>query len=338
MLAAARKGTSRHLSFRCGVFGFAAALAIMVLPVAAMAQPFPNQTLRFVVPFPPGGGLDTVARLLSPELQKSLGQNVIVENKAGGSGFIGTLTVTKAKPDGHTFMIQALGMSINPSIYKNLPYDPVKDLQPVAMIASVPVVLAVGNHVKANNLQELIALAKSKPGAIKGAAFVTGSATVMFEMFKLQTGTDIHIIHYRGVGPAVAAVTSGESDFVIMDGGSIVSQIKSGRVRGIAVAAEKRMGEISDIPTTKEAGLPNYQIEFWYAAFTTGGTPAPIVERLNAEINKASASPEVAAKLRGLGMEPGQGSAADFTARHHREMRDWADVVKRSGFVPLEAN
>lgn len=306
--------------------------------VPAAAQSFPSQPLRFVVPFPPGGGLDAVARILAPELQKSMGPTVIVENKAGGSGFIGTLTVTKAKPDGHTFMIQALGMSMNPSVYKNLPYDPIKDVQPVAMIASVPVVLAVGNHVKANNLQELIALAKAKPGAIKGAAFVTGSATVMFEMFKLQSGTDIHIVHYRGVGPALAAVTSGEGDFVIMDGGSVIGQIKSGRVRGLAVAADKRISEIPEIPTTAEAGLPDFKIEFWYAAFTTGGTPAPIVERLNAEINKAANSPEVAAKLRGVGMNPANLTAAEFTARHHREMKEWAEVVRQSGFKQLEAN
>ena len=316
----------------------ASALALAALTgLPALAQSFPNQTIRWVVPFPPGGGLDAVARMISPELQKTLGQTVIVENKAGGSGFIGTLTMTKAKPDGHTLMIQALGMSMNPSIYKNLPYDPLKEVQPVAMIASVPVVLAVGNHLKANSLKELIALAKSRPGEIKGAAFVTGSATVMFEMFKLQSGTDIHIINYRGVGPALAAVTSGESDFVIMDGGSIVSQIKNGRMRGIAVAADKRMAEIPDVPTTVEAGLPDYQIEFWYAAFTTGGTPQS-VERLNADINKATATPDIAAKLVALGLEPKQISAADFTARHHKEMKDWADVVKRSGFTPLEAN
>jgi tripartite-type tricarboxylate transporter receptor subunit TctC len=325
-------------AFKSLCFAAAGILALGAAPTSAVAQNFPNQTLRFVVPFPPGGGLDAVARMLAPELQKSMGQTVVVENKAGGSGFIGTMTVTKAKPDGHTFMIQALGMSMNPSIYKNLPYDPIKELEPVAMIASVPVVLAVGNHVKANNLQELIALAKAKPGAIKGGAFVTGSATVMFEMFKLQSGTDIHVINYRGVGPALAAVTSGEADFVIMDGGSVIGQIKSGRVRGIAVAADKRIEEIGDIPTTAEAGLPEFKIEFWYAAFTTGGTPAPIVERLNAEMNKAANNPEVAAKLRGLGMNPGNGSAADFTTRHHREMKEWADVVKRSGFVPLEAN
>lgn len=316
-----------------------AAVFWQCLPAApALAQAFPNQTIRFVVPFPPGGGLDAVARMLAPELQKSLGQTVIVENKAGGSGFIGTLTVTKAKPDGHTVMIQALGMSMNPSIYKNLPYDPVKDLEPVSMIASVPVVMAVGNHVKANNLQELIALAKSKPGVIRGAAFVTGSAVVMFEMFKLQSGADIQIVNYRGVGPALAAVASGEGDFVIMDGGSVVGQIKSGRVRGIAVAGDKRIAEIPDVPTTAEAGLPNYKVEFWYGAFTTGGTPKAVVDRLNAEFNKAAASPDVAPKLAGIGLNPGNGSAADFTARHHREMREWADVVKRSGFVPMDAN
>lgn len=330
------------MAFAAGAFQFLRrarlAACLVALAGAANAQGFPNQTLRFVVPFPPGGGLDAVARMLSPELQKSMGQNVIVENKAGGSGFIGTLTVTKAKPDGHTFMIQALGMSMNPSIYKNLPYDPVKDLEPVGMIASVPVVLGVGNHIPAKSIAELVALAKAQPGKIRGAAFVTGSATVMLEMFKLQTGTDIQIVNYRGVGPALAAVAGGEGDFVIMDGASVIGHVKSGKVRGLAVAADKRLSEIPDVPTTTEAGLPNFKIEFWFAAFTTGGAPKAVVERLNAEINKAANTPEVAAKLRGLGMEPANGTAEQFRTRHYQEIKDWAEVVKRSGFVPMDSN
>ncbi len=314
----------------------AGALALAsIMAGSAVAQPFPNQTVRWVVPFPPGGGLDAVSRMIAPQLQKQFGQTVLVENKAGGSGFIGTLTVVKAKPDGHTLMIQALGMSINPSIYQRLPYDPVKDLEPVAQIAVVPVVIAVGNHIKFANLKEFIDAAKAAPGKYKGAAFVTGSATLMFELFKMQSGTDIQIVHYRGAGPAVAAVSGGESDFLIMDGGSLMAAVKAGRMRAIAVAGPERMKQLPDVPTTKEAGLPGYEVEFWYSAFTTGGTPKAIVEKLNEEINKATATPDVAAKLESLGLKPVQRSAEYFRNQHYKEMRDWADVVKKSGFKPM---
>jgi len=313
-----------------------AALLMALLAITpAAAQNFPNQSVRWVVPFPPGGGLDAVSRMLSPQLQKQLGQTVIVENKAGGSGFVGTLTVAKAKPDGHHVMIQALGMSINPSIYQRLPYDPVKDVEPVAQIAVVPVVIALGNHLPYKTLGDFIVAAKAAPGKYKGAAFVTGSATLMFELFKMQSGTDIQIVHYRGAGPAVAAVTGGESDFLIMDGGSMMAAVKANRLRAVAVSAKQRMADLPDVPTTIEAGLPDYQIEFWYAAFTTGGTPKAVVERLNAEINRATSDPEVSARLRSLGLTPVQRSADHFRNQHHTEMKIWAEVVQKSGFKPM---
>lgn len=310
----------------------AAAAAILVL-AQAMAQ---DRTLRLVVPFPPGGGIDVVARLLAPKLQAQLGQNAIVDNKPGGSGFVGTLTVVKAKPDGQHLLIQALGMSMNPSIYKNLPYDPVKDIEPVGLIGVIPVTLAVGNHVPARTLEEFISLARKQPGKYKGAAFVTGSATVMLEMFKQQAGVDIDIVNYRGTSLALAATVNGETDFVIMP--SAVSFIKEGRIRGLAVAADRRMEELPELPTTAEAGLPNFKIEFWFAAFTTAGTPASRIDTLNTELNNAVATPDVSAKLRSMGIEPRTGSAAQFREQHHREMREWADVVKKAGFQPLEAN
>ena len=317
------------------VLAVCCAFAPALVATAAHAQSFPTQTLRWVVPFPPGGGLDAVSRMISPQLQQQIGQTVLVENKAGGSGFIGTLTVAKAKPDGHMVMIQALGMSINPSIYQRLPYDPKKDVEPVALIAVVPVVIAFGNHLKFANLQEFITAAKAAPGKYKGAAFVTGSATLMFELFKMQAGADIQIVHYRGAGPAVNAVSGGESDFLIMDGGSMMAAVKAGRLRAVAVAAKERMSDLPDVPTTVEAGLPGYQIEFWYAAFTTGGVPKAVVEKLNTEINKATADPGVAARLRSLGLTPVQRSAEAFRAQHHREMDIWAEVVKKSGFKPI---
>jgi len=297
---------------------------------------FPDRMIRWIVPFPAGGGLDAVTRIVAGKLADNIGQNVIVENKSGGSGFIGIVALTQSKPDGYTLMMQALGMSMNPSIYKRLPYDPVNDIQPVAQIGAVPVIVAIGPKVEVATLAEFVALAKSQPRRYKGAAFAVGSSTLMFEMFKLQAGVDVSIVPYRGVVDAVAATVGGETDLVIMDGTSVVPHIKAGRLRGLAVAAKARMAELPDVPTTTEVGLPDYRIEFWYAAFTRGGTPSPIVARLNSEINKAVAAPEVTGKLKAMGLTPLNRTADEFTNQHHREMKEWAEVVKQSGFKLLE--
>ena len=305
--------------------------------VAAPARAdYPDHMIRWIVPFPAGGGLDAVTRIVAARLSENIGQQVIVENKTGGSGFIGAVALTQSRPDGYTLMTQALGMSMNPSIYKSLPYDPIKDIQPVAQIGGVPVILAIGPKIEAMTLKEFIGLAKANPRKYKGASFATGSGTLMLELFRLQAGIELPIVPYRGVADAVAATAGGETDLVIMDGTSVVPHIKAGRLRGMAVAADRRLAEIPDIPTTAEAGLPDYKIEFWYAVFAQGNTPKPIVERLNTEINKAVASDEVTGKLRAMGLAPTNRSADDFTAQHHREMKEWADIVQKSGFVPLE--
>jgi tripartite-type tricarboxylate transporter receptor subunit TctC len=312
-----------------------AALGTLALPSLARAD-YPDRMIRWIVPFPAGGGLDAVTRIVGGKLAENIGQQVIVENKTGGSGFIGSVALATSKPDGYTLMTQALGMSMNPSIYKNLPYDAMKDIKPAAQIGSVPVVIAIGPKVEATNLKEFIALAKANPKRYKGGSFALGSGTLMLEMFRLQAGIELPIAQYRGAADAVAATNGGETDIVIMDGGSVMPHIKAGRVRGLAVAADARLAEIPDVPTTAEAGLPNFKIEFWYAAFIQGGTPQPIVDRINAEINKAVAAPEISAKLTAIGLAPKNRTAADFTTQHHREMKEWSEVVQQSGFKPLE--
>lgn len=312
------------------------ALVGTVLASSAAHAEFPDHMVRWIVPFPAGGGLDTVTRLVAPKLAESIGQNVIVDNKSGGSGFIGIMALVQSPPDGHTLMMQALGMSMNPSIYKNLPYDPRKDLQPVALLGVVPVIIACGPKVEAATLRDFVALARTNPRRYKGASFATGSGTLMLEMFRLQAGVDVPIVPYRGVVDAVAATTAGETDLVIMDGTSVVPHIKAGRLHGLAIAGPSRLAEIPDVPTTAEAGLPDYKIEFWYAAFTRGGTPRAVVDRLNAEINKAVASPGVQDKLKAMGLTPVNRSVDQFVDQHHREMAEWADIVKQSGFKPLE--
>ena len=196
--------------------------------------------------------------------------------------------------------------------------------------------LRLGRTCRRTNLKELIAYAKENPKKLKGGSFALGSGTLLLEMFRLQAGIELPIVQYRGASDAVAATNGGETDIVIMDGTSVFPHIKGGRVKGIAVAADKRLAELPDVPTTVEAGLPDYKVEFWYTAFAQGGTPKPIVDRLNAEINKAVASPEVADKLKVDGPCDASRTADDFTAQHHREMKEWAEIVAKSGFKPME--
>jgi tripartite-type tricarboxylate transporter receptor subunit TctC len=332
---ATRENASMQNISRRNLLIASGALLAASVPGVARAG-FPDRRITWIVPFPAGGGLDTVTRIVAGKLADNIGQQVIVENKSGGAGFIGAVALATSKPDGYTLMTQALGMSMNPSIYKTLPYDPIKDIRPVAQIGAVPVVLAVGPNVPAKNLKELIAYMKANPKKLKGGSFALGSGTLLLEMFRLQAGVEMPIVQYRGASDAVAATNGGETDIVVMDGTSVFPHIKQGRVKGIFVAADKRLPELPDVPTSAEAGLPDYKVEFWYTAFAQGQTPKPIVDKLNAEINKAVSSPEVTEKLRAMGLATTSRTADDFTAQHLREMKEWAEIVKKSGFKPLE--
>lgn len=325
----------RQLSRRTFLHASGVALASVSLATPALAD-FPDHAVKWIVPFPAGGGMDTVTRLLQPKLAQALGQNVIVDNKSGGSGLIGVMAMVNSKPDGHTLMMHAMGFVMNSAVYRSLPYDPVKDIQPVAIIGSVPVVIAIGPKIEANSLKDFIALAKKNPRRYKGGAFATGAGTLMLEMFRMQAGIEMPIVPYRGVADAVAATAGGETDVVIMDGTSVVPHIKGGRLKGIAVAGPARLPEIGDVPTTTEAGLPDFTIEFWYAAFVRGGTPKAFVERLNADLNKAATDPEVMAKLKAMELVPANRSAAAFEQQWLSEMKNWEDVLKKSDFKPIE--
>ncbi len=319
---------------------------IKVLAIAAVAMPlahpasaqtqFPERAIRMVVPYPPGGGMDAVTRSIAPKVSESIGKPVIVDNRAGGSGFIGIQAVTQAPPDGYTLMTHALGFAVNPAVYRKLQYDAVKDIQPVAMIGFTPVFIAINPKLEAKTLPEFIALAKKHPKKFKGATFGFGASRLMMESFKLQTGIDAPLIPYNGTAPAVLSAMAGETDFVIMDAASVQQHIVSGSLRGLAVASESRVTALPDMPTTKEAGLPSYVVEFWYAMFTRGGTPPEIVKKLNAEINKAVMTPEVSGKLQGLGIVPTNRSVDQFSKYYLDEIERWKDVVKRANVPPAD--
>jgi tripartite-type tricarboxylate transporter receptor subunit TctC len=298
------------------------------------AADYPEKPLRAIVPFTTGGPNDILARLISPMLSKALGQNVIVENRPGADGRIGIEALARSAPDGYTILFSGGAVALIPAIKKNVPYDPIRDIQPVSELGISPYLIAVHPQVPAKNVKQLIELAKKNPGKLNGSS--GGNSTFMsLVLFQIKTGTQIVNIPYKGAGDAGLAVARGEADMAIMDASAFGPHIDSGRVRVLAIAADKRSPTFPDLPTAKEAGLPDYTASSLFGVFTTGKTPPEIVRRLNLEINRIIASPEISKRLVALGLEPSQKSAEQFTKQYLAELAQWKNVVARAK-IPLE--
>ena len=300
---------------------------------AAHAE-YPDRPLRAIVPFSVGGSNDTMARLVSPMLAKALGQQVIVENRPGADGRIGIEALARAAPDGYTILFSAGAVALIPALRRTVPYDPVRDLQPVAELGTAPYVIAVHPQVPAKNVAELIRVAKQHPGKLNGAS--AGNSTFMsLALFQLQTGTRVVNIPYKGTGDAVLALVRGEADFAIMDATAFVAQFAAGRVRVLAVAGERRAPALPDVPTTKEARL-DYVAGGVFSVFTTAGkTPPDIVRRLNAEITRIVNAPDIAKRFAALGIDPSTKTVEESMRWHLAELAKWKDVVARAK-IPLE--
>jgi tripartite-type tricarboxylate transporter receptor subunit TctC len=309
------------------------AAASMVVPFAARAD-YPDRLVRIVVPYPPGGGMDAVARTIAAKITVSLGQPVVVDNRGGGAGMIGIQAMTNARPDGYTLMTHALGFAVNPAVYKKLPYDATKDIQPVAIVGFSPVYIAVNPKLEAKNLQEFVELAKKR--RLKGATFGFGASRLMIEALRLHGGFEVDFIPYNGTAPAIMGTISGDTDFVMMDAPSLQQHITSGSLRGLAVASEKRSPGLPDLPTTREAGLPGVVVDFWYAMFAKTGTPPEALRRLNAEINKATRDPEVAQRMAAIGIVPNNMSVEESTRFYLAEVERWKDVVQKARIEPVD--
>lgn len=300
---------------------------------AAFAD-YPERPLRAIVPFTTGGPNDTLARVISPMLAKALGQNVIVENRPGADGRIGIEALAKAAPDGYTILFSGGAMALIPALRRTVPYDPIRDIQPVSELGTSPYVIAVHPQVPAKNVTQLIDLAKKNPGKLNGSS--GGNSTFMsLVLFQIQTGTRIVNIPYKGAGDAALAVVRGEADMAIMDSSAFGHHLQSGRLRMLALAADRRSPALPELPTAKEAGLPDYTASSLFGVFTTGKTPPDIVRKLNMEINRIVASPEISKRLMALGMEPSQKSVEEFTRQYLAELAKWKDVVARAK-IPLE--
>jgi tripartite-type tricarboxylate transporter receptor subunit TctC len=299
---------------------------------AAMAQGFPSKPLHIVVPFPPGGTADVLARLVGQKMSEALGQQVLIENRPGAGTVIGTELVARAPADGHTLLLMANSFTINPSVHAKLPYDPLKDFAPVTMLVSSPQVLVVSNALQVKSLAEFIALVRSRPGQLSLAT--VGPATtqhIASEMLKGMMKLDMIYARYPGGAPAVTALVGGHVNAVLANYSEVAQQVLSGKIRAIAVTSRERMDTLKDVPTVAESGYPDFEAAAWFGLVATGGSPPAAIARLNAEANKALRAPDVREKLIAQAMYPVGTTPEQFSAHIRSEMAKYAKVIKDAG-------
>lgn len=300
----------------------------------AQAQSWPTKPIRFIIPYPPGSGIDIIARLLGPRIGETLGQPLIVENRPGAGASIGVDAVAKATPDGYVIGFADTGpLANNPALYPDLPYAPMRDLVPIIQVGTLPFMLVVNPSLGVNSVKELIAAAKLDPGKINYASVGNGSSVhLTTELFKKQAGIDMTHIPYKGSAPALVDVVSGRTPVMFVNLLSGLSLVKSGKLRVLAVASGKRIQTLPDVPTVAEAGVPGYQSEAWIGIIVPTGTPAPIVKRLNAEFNRVLEIPSVRDQLLHQGgVQVVGGTPAQFSSLIDREIKYWGKLVKETG-------
>ena len=304
----------------------------LALGSCAWAQAFPSKTVRIVVPFPPGGGTDVIARVLAQKLTDAWGQQVIVDNKAGASGTIGSELVAKAAADGYTLLLTATHHAINLGMYKQLPYDTLRDFVPVAYIAASPNLLLLHPSVPANNLQELIAYIKSKPGGLNYASSSVGGATHLTgELFKTAAGIQLQHIPYKGAAPAMTDLLGGQVPMMFDVISTALAHVRSGRLKAIAVTSAKRTTVMPEVPTVAESGIPGFEAISWFGLYAPAATPKDTVNRLNAEFNRVLQLPDVREKLAAQGAEPIAMTPEQFAAYLRAEIAKWSKAIKDSG-------
>lgn len=316
---------------------FAVLAASAVLVGSAAAQTYPAKPVKLIVPFPPGGNTDIVGRLIADKLSTSLGQQVYVENRGGAGGTIGAEAAAKSPNDGYTLFFSTTGtLASAPSMQPNLRYDPVKDFAPIATLANAPVVVLVRDDLPAKTLAELIQLAKAKPGTLKFGSAGTGHFVhIAGEMFKSAAHVDMLHVPYKGVSQALVDMLGGRIDVMFDAPAQYEPHLRTGKVRALAVAAPKRLSRLPDVPTTAEAGLPGYVLASWFGLAAPAGTPAEIVNRINADVQKALAAPDVVETMAKLGLEPGGGTPRQYAEMIVDDLAQWRAAVKAAG-IKLE--
>jgi len=310
------------------------ASAFTCIPGAASAQqPYPSKPIRFVVPYPAGGPLDTVARLLGQRVSESVRQPVVVDNKPGAGGNIGADAVAKAAPDGYTILMGAVAThAINPTLYASMPYDASRDFTPVTQVASTPNVLVVNPSVPATNVREFIAYGRANPGKLNFGSGSTGSAGHLAgELFKTMTGIDMTHVPYKGASPAMNDLVGGQIHLMFDNLASSLAQVRAGRIRALAVTTSRRSELAPDLPTVIESGLPGFDISTWFGIFVPAATPRDVVDRLHGEFTRALAQPDVREKMLNLGAEPVGNRPEEFAAFIRGEAEKYAQVIRASG-------
>ncbi|MDQ8032195.1 MAG: tripartite tricarboxylate transporter substrate binding protein [Bordetella sp.] len=309
---------------------FASGLALCGATLAAQAAGYPERPVKWVVPFPPGGAMDSIARTLGEAMGRELGTSFIVENRAGAGGNIGAATVARAAPDGYTIMIAANGMAVNPALYRDMTYDPQKDFAPISLLAVVPNVLVTNparNDV--SSVQDVIARARARPGHYSYASAGVGTSIHLAgELFVSRAQIDMLHVPYKGSGPAIADLLGGQVDYMFDSITSAKPHIQSGKLRALAVTTAKRSSALPDVPTVAEAGLPGYELMPWFAAFAPAGTPPEVIARLNDAMRQALADPKVKSTLDSIGAEPIGGSPDALRDHLAKETAQWAALVK----------
>ena len=310
------------------------AAAVLLHSGFALAQSYPTGALRMIIPFPPGGGTDILGRIVAQKLNDAWGQPVVVDNRGGANGTLGATAAARAAPDGHTLLIVPSGFAVNPSIYKNLPFDSTRDLAPVTQLASNPSVLAVHPSFPPRSVQELIALAKARPNEINYASSGNGSPPhLMTELFKLMSGTRMNHVPYKGGGPATVAVVAGEVPVYVLAPAQASPFLKAERLRGLGVTSEKRDAAFPHLPTIAEAGVPGYSMTNWYGLFVPAGTPEAALRKLHGEMVRIVNLQEIRERLASEGSTVGGSTPEQFAAFLQAEMAKAARVVKAAGIT-----
>jgi len=309
----------------------AALLLALALSVPALAQDYPARTITLVVPYPPGGGVDAMARVVAERLSVALGQQVVVDNRGGGGGLIGTRAVQKAAPDGYTLLVGHTGtISINPSLYANAGYDPRKDFAPIGLIASMPVVLIAHPSFPAKTIGDFVALAKKEPGKLNVGTSAVGTGGYMSaELFKATAGVDVAIIPYKGTAPVMNDLLGGHVPVAFGVIPPALGNIQGGKLRAIAVASPKRTSLLPDVPTFAESGMPGFESVLHYGLLAPAGTPRPIIDRLNAELRKLADAEEVKKRIHSEGGDPMTSSPEEYAADIDQEEAKWATLIRR---------
>lgn len=314
------------------LFGAAILLAASTPSVAAQVEGYPNRLVRLVVPSSPGGGIDFVARITGPHLTARWQHQVVIDNRAGAGGIIGTDIVAKAAPDGHTLLIVASDFAANPFLYDKLPYATPQDFAPITILGVAPMVLVAHPSVAVKTVKDLLAAAKEKPGQLTCASAGVGSSGHLFVMIlRHQVGLDLVHVPYKGAGAAAAAVVSGEVQFLATSTGATVPHIKAGTVRPIAIASSKRVSILPDLPTFAESGVPGYEVAIWFALMAPGKTPKAVIDKIYADVLEVLKVPEYAAQMKAAGYELGGMAPAEFARYINSEMKKLQVAIKEAG-------